>query len=172
MNKRLDAYFFERNALDIAPEILGKIIARRLPDGTCLRTTITEVEVYLGEEDLACHACKGRTPRTEIMYHTGGHAYVYLIYGMYWMLNFVTGTTDDPQAILIRGTHEANGPGKLGRFLQLDKSFYGENLCLSSRLWVESNGSPDASYFTAPRIGINYAGPVWSKKPWRYIISP
>lgn len=65
MTKRLNASFFERNALDIAPEILGKIIVRRLPDGTCLHTTITEVEVYLGEEDLACHACKGRTPNRD-----------------------------------------------------------------------------------------------------------
>ena len=131
---------------------------------------ITEVEAYRGEEDLACHASKGRTARTEIMYAQGGHIYVYLIYGMYWMLNIVTGNENNPQAVLIRGIKGYDGPGKLTRELGIDKSFYGEDLCTSPRIWIESNGEKN-SYQTAPRIGIDYSGDLWKTKPWRFFIN-
>lgn len=99
---KLDASFFNRDVLEVAPDLLGCTLVRDFGNGNIQRFTITELEAYRGEEDLACHASKGRTPRTEIMYHTGGYIYVYLIYGMYWMLNLVTGSNDEPQAVLIR----------------------------------------------------------------------
>ena len=132
------------------------------------RYTILEVEAYRGKEDLACHASKGRTNRTEIMYHEGGKIYVYLIYGMYWMLNFVTGEQDIPQAVLVRAIEGYDGPGKLTRELQIDRSFYGEDLTTSSRIWLEhSNGRYDIT--SGERIGIDYAGEPWKSKPWRFV---
>lgn len=164
---RLPNSFFQRDVLDVAPELLGKILVRRFADGTEKRYAITEVEAYRGEEDLACHASKGRTPRTEIMYHPGAHVYVYLIYGMYWMLNFVTGSDNEPSAVLIRGIEGFSGPGRVGRELKLDKSFYGENLESSNRIWVED--APSIQKFNiSPRIGVDYAGEIWAGKYWRY----
>ncbi|PRZ01689.1 DNA-3-methyladenine glycosylase [Marinilabilia salmonicolor] len=168
---RLPRDFFSRDVLEVAPELIGKILVRRFDDGSELRLTINEVEAYRGEEDLGCHASKGRTPRTEVMYHQGGLVYVYLIYGMYWLLNFTTGTEGHPQAVLIRGTTEIQGPGRIGRALNLDKSFYGEDSISSKRLWVENNknlpGKP--KIITSPRIGIDYAGENWAGKHWRFI---
>jgi DNA-3-methyladenine glycosylase len=98
---KLAREFFTRDVLTVAPELLGKILVCK-SEGEFLRYRITETEAYRGAEDLACHACKGRTARTEAMFHTGGVLYVYLIYGMYWMLNVVTGIENEPQAVLIR----------------------------------------------------------------------
>lgn len=170
MNRnRLPNSFFHRDVLKVAPGLLGKILVRRFPDGIEKRYSITEVEAYRGAEDLACHAAKGRTPRTEVMFGEGGHVYVYLIYGMYWMLNFVTSTENNPQAVLIRGIEGYSGPGRLGRELQLDKSFYAENLEKSDRLWIEDAPLTD-NFQTSPRIGIDYAGQEWAAKHWRYFI--
>jgi len=166
---RLTADFYKQDAITVAGKLLGKKLVRRWDDGTISQYTITETEAYLGEEDLACHANKGRTKRTDIMYAEGGHVYVYLIYGMYWMLNVVTGTENYPQAVLIRGIDSIVGSGKVGRELKLDKSFYSENLLDSKRIWIED--APDAlSFKTAPRVGIDYAGDVWKNKPWRFIL--
>jgi DNA-3-methyladenine glycosylase len=167
--RRLNEDFFTRDVLVVAPDLLGKnlVINNKL---SLSRYAITEVEAYRGEEDLACHASKGRTSRTEIMYHQGGHIYVYLIYGMYWMLNFVTGEANNPQAILIRGIEGFNGPGKLSKQLAIDKSFYGENLCKSERIWLEYQ-KPIMDYTTTSRIGIKYAGEPWISKTWRFIIT-
>ena len=118
----------------------------------------------------SCHASKGRTARTEIMYHTGGVLYVYLIYGMYWMLNFVTGGANQPQAALIRGIRGFDGPGKLTKHLLINRSFYGENLCLSKRIWLE-DAPPVKEYIATPRIGIDYSGEPWKSKPWRFTIT-
>ena len=167
---RADADFFALDALEVAPRLLGQTLVRCFPDGSLARFTISEVEVYRGEEDLGCHAAKGRTPRTEVMYHRGGLVYVYLIYGMYWLLNIVTGPADHPQAILIRSCREVSGPGRLGRALLLDKSFYGESLLTSQRLWVELDPHlPPQPYITSPRIGIDYAGQHWGSIHWRYV---
>ena len=166
---RLTADFYKQDAITVAGKLLGKKLVRRWDDGTISQYTITETEAYLGEEDLACHASKGRTKRTDIMYADGGHVYVYLIYGMYWMFNVVTGTENYPQAVLIRGIDSIVGSGKVGRELKLDKSFYSENLLDSKRIWIED--APDAlSFKTAPRVGIDYAGDVWKNKPWRFIL--
>jgi len=169
MTRRLDASFFQRDVLEVAPELIGKILVRQFPDGQVTRYKITETEAYRGIEDLACHASKGRTPRTEVMYHDGGKIYVYLIYGMYQMLNFVTAGEGNPQAVLIRGIEEHDGPGKLTRHLLIDKSFYGENLAISDRLWIENN-EITSKYSVGTRIGIGYAGD-WKDKPWRFTLS-
>lgn len=167
---RLPRNFFSRDALDVAPDLLGKVLVRQFDNGEVLRLTIDEVEAYRGEEDLGCHASKGRTPRTEVMYHGGGLVYVYLIYGMYWLLNFTTGAEGVAQAVLIRGTEEIKGPGRIGRALKLDKSFYGEDSISSKRLWLENSDSltEKSKIITSPRIGIDYAGEYWAGKHWRF----
>jgi len=167
MNK-LDIDFYKQDAITVAEKLLGKTLVRVLADGTMHHYRITETEAYLGAEDKACHASKGRTARTEIMYADGGHIYVYLIYGMYWMLNVVTGTKNNPQAVLIRGIDKIIGSGKVGRELKIDKSFYGETLINSERIWIE-NAPDETNFYTAPRIGIDYAGDEWKTKPWRFI---
>jgi len=164
----LDNSFFQRDVLEVAPELIGKIIVRKFENGEIRRYRITETEAYRGEEDIACHASKGQTQRTEVMYQTGGKIYVYLIYGMYWMLNLVTGEPGNPCAVLIRGIEGFNGPGKAGRELQLDKTFYGEDIANSNRIWIESDGS-DPNFNVSTRIGVDYAGIEWAGKPWRYI---
>lgn len=165
---RISESFFIRDVLDVAPDLLGKILVCKT-NNIISKIKIVEVEAYRGEEDLACHARKGRTKRTEIMYHTGGHLYLYLIYGMYWMLNIVTGPKNFPQAVLIRGIEGYNGPGKLTKNLNIDKSFHGENIVRSNRIWIE-NSTQIIDYNTSPRIGIDYAGEIWKNKPWRFYL--
>jgi DNA-3-methyladenine glycosylase len=169
--EKLQCSFFERDVLDVAPGLIGKILVIRSGPLSPGRFMITETEAYRGEKDEACHACKGRTPRTEVMYHTGGKIYVYFVYGMYWMLNFVAGTKNDPQAVLIRGIEGFNGPGKLTKALGIDRSYYGEDLTASKRIWVEDTRIKPVIK-TGPRIGINYAGDIWKNKPWRYYTPP
>ncbi len=167
---RLSPEFFAQDAVTMAEKLLGKTLVRIWDDGSESRYTITETEAYLGEEDAACHASKGRTPRTEVMYAKGGVIYVYLIYGMYWMLNIVSGSENHPQAVLIRGLNQITGSGKVGRQLKIDKSFYGESLEFSPRLWIED--APELSDFCSDvRVGIDYAGDEWKNKPWRFIAS-
>jgi DNA-3-methyladenine glycosylase len=167
--RRLSRTFFVRDVLFVAPDLIGKILVIRSDSESQKRFVITETEAYRGPEDQACHASKGRTPRTEVMFHKGGKIYVYFVYGMYWMLNFVTGAENNPQAVLIRGLEGCNGPGKLTRVLGIDKSFYGEDLTISERVWVEYSGFyPKIK--TGPRIGVDYAGEHWKNVPWRYIL--
>lgn len=169
MSDRLKRDFYRQDVLDVAPRLLGQHLVRVFPDGKQGRYMITETEAYRGEADLACHACRGRTPRTEVMFGDGGRLYMYLIYGMYWMMNVVTGTEGVPQAVLIRGLREIGGPGRLTRLLQLDREFYGEDLVTSSRIWVEENRIRQ-EYASGPRIGINYAGRPWIDMPWRFLM--
>ena len=169
MPERLLNSFFLRDVLQVAPEMLGKTIVRRYENQSVQRFIITEVEAYSGNGDLACHASKGKTPRTEVMFRDGGLVYVYLIYGMYWMLNIVTGKENDAAAVLIRGVENVSGPGRVGKALQLDKSFYGEELATSDRIWIEE-GKKITNYTTSPRVGINYAGEPWISKPWRFLM--
>jgi len=164
---RLSLGFFYRDVLDVAPELLGKNLVRQFDDGRIVKYRITETEAYRGIEDRACHASKGRTARTEVMFQDGGTVYVYLIYGQYWMLNFVTGREVDASAVLIRGIDGFSGPGRVGRELLLDRSFYGENLITSPRIWVE-DAAIIAEIQTSKRIGIDYAGDDWAGKLWRF----
>jgi len=164
---RLSAGFFQRDVLDVAPELLGKLLVRQFSNGKRLSGRITEVEAYRGTDDLACHASKGRTARTEVMFGAGGHVYMYLIYGMYWMMNFVTGEQNVPQAVLLRAVESVAGPGRLTREFEIGREFYGCNLGSSTELWVEDYpGAVKIS--TAARIGVDYAGEYWASKPWRF----
>lgn len=168
MNKVLTEEFFNRDALEVAPELVGKIIARRLDDGTVIRERISETEIYRGEEDKGCHASKGRTKRTELLYGESGVIYVYLCYGVHWLMNVITGEKEQPQGILFRCGEIYNGPGKLTKYLQIDGSFNGESFCGNSKIWLEDDGyRPKLK--TAPRVGIDYAGEYWKNKKWRYI---
>ena len=167
--KKLLRDFFIRDVLEVAPEMVGKNLVVILPDGSIGRYMVTEVEAYRGNDDKACHAFKGRTSRTEIMFHQGGHLYIYLIYGMYWMLNVVTGLADVPQAVLIRGVGVFDGPGKLTKSLGIDNSYYGLDLVQSDRIWLEDTGVR-TDFKTGQRIGIEYAGEYWSSRPWRFYI--
>ena len=166
---RLSRDFYTRDVLDVAPELPGKNLVIRFPDGSLKSFRVTEVEAYRGIEDRACHAFKGRTTRTEIMFHEGGRLYIYLIYGMYWMLNIVTGEKNIPQAVLVRGVEDYPGPGKLTKSLGIDKSYYGEDLVFSERIWLEDTGLSH-SVKSGPRIGIEYAGEYWKSRPWRYFL--
>jgi len=166
---RISRDFYIRDVLEVAPDIIGKNLIIRLQDKSFTSYRITEVEAYRGREDLACHASKGKTTRTEVMFRQGGHLYVYLIYGMYWMLNIVSSAENDPQAVLIRGLAGIPGPGRVSKALAIDRSYYGEDLTLSDRLWFEESGvSP--IIMTGERIGIDYAGEYWRSKPWRFYI--
>jgi len=168
MGNRLNSDFYSRDVLVVASELVGKVLVRCSDNQSVERFIIVEVEAYRGTEDLACHASKGRTSRTEVMYHQGGLVYVYLIYGMYWMLNIVAGEPNSPQAVLIRGLEGCYGPGRLAKRLSIGKDFYGEDLVKSPRLWVEESNRK-FEIKTAPRIGVDYAG-EWASKPWRFFV--
>ena len=170
MYEKLTKEFFLRDVLEVAPDLLGKYLVINQKTSGIARHRITEVEAYRGEEDKACHASKGRTKRTEIMYHEGGKIYVYLVYGMYWMLNIVTGEKDNPQAVLIRRIENFKGPGILSGELKVNNSFYGEDLISSNRIWIE-NSNQKNDFFTASRVGIDYAGDIWKNKPWRFVLT-
>lgn len=162
--------FFQKDVLEIAPALIGKYLVRKYENNKVQKFLITETEAYRGEEDLACHASKGRTNRTEIMYKKGGTIYIYLIYGMYWMLNIVTENENIPQAVLIRRIEGYNGPGKLTKALKIDKSLNGKTLCKQNGLWLEDSGIiPKIT--TSTRIGIKYAGKEWAEKQWRYLLN-
>jgi DNA-3-methyladenine glycosylase len=167
--RRLQRDFFTRDALVVAPDLLGCNIVRVIEGGELINAKITEVEAYKGVEDLASHASKGRTKRTSIMFANGGVIYMYFIYGIHWMLNIVTGKTDEPQAILIRGLDKVNGPGRLSRYLKVDKNFNGEDLCFSDRIWIEEKYKRPR-FKTGPRVGVDYAGEYWANRPWRFIV--
>lgn len=169
-DRRMLSDFFTRDILEVAPELPGMKIVR-LINGHKQSWIITEVEAYRGADDLACHASKGRTKRTEIMYHNGGMIYMYLIYGVHWMLNIVTGSVNEPQAALIRSVHGITGPGRVSKSLLLDGSYYGENLTTSKRIWVEE-GIASVKVLTTKRIGVEYSGELWANKPWRFICEP
>ncbi|MCR5414061.1 MAG: DNA-3-methyladenine glycosylase [Kiritimatiellae bacterium] len=165
--KRLDESDFASDAVASAKALLGAWLCRRLDDGTVMRRRITETEAYCGEEDTACHAHKGRTPRTDVMYSAGGCAYVYLCYGMHEMLNVVTGPEGHPEAVLIRGVEGAEGPGRLTKLLRIDRSLNREDLVSSDRLWIESDGAK-ARFTASPRIGIAYATARDRRRKWRF----
>ncbi len=158
--------FFHRDCLEAAPELVGKLIIRSASEGEiCLR--ITETEAYRGEEDTACHASKGRTPRTDILYREPGLIYVYLCYGCHWLMNIITGEKEQPQGILIRACKNFPGPGRLTKALRIDKSFNGQSVCDNPRICIADDGyRPEIERLK--RVGINYATPEYRDILWRF----
>ncbi len=156
----------------VARSLVGKYVIRRNGKGT-IAGKIIEVEAYIGAEDKACHASKGRTARTEVLFGPSGMSYVYLIYGMYHMLNVVTERAEFPAAVLIRAIEVdgelIDGPGKLCRELDIDRSLHKVDLTQGQSIWFEDRGEKVArkKIGTFPRIGVDYAG-LWAKKPWRF----
>jgi DNA-3-methyladenine glycosylase len=169
MSARFEREFFRQDVLLVAPSLLGKRLVRIGPGVVRKEYIISETEAYRGVEDKACHASRGRTPRTEVMFREGGLLYIYLIYGIHWMMNIVTEGEGIPQAVLIRGLREASGPGRLTRLIGVDRSFYGEDLVTSNRIWIEQCGW-DPEYTTGPRVGIDYAGETFRDMPWRFLM--
>ena len=109
---KLDNDFFHRDCLDVAPDLVGKILVRKTESGEIMKLRITETEAYRGTEDKACHASKGRTPRTELLYGKSGIIYVYLCYGIHWASNVIIGEAGFPQGVLIRACEGYEGPAR------------------------------------------------------------
>ena len=164
--------YFNRPTLTVAQSLVGKYLIRCI-DGREITGKIVEVEAYVGPEDKACHASKGRTQRTEVMFGPAGVAYVYLIYGMYHCLNVVTEREEFPSAVLIRAIELdgklIDGPGRLCRALQIDRRLNRLDLTTGESLWFEDRGEVvgRGAIGAHPRIGVDYAG-KWSEKLWRF----
>ena len=155
--KRLSAADYAVDAVTAAKMLLGKWLCRRLPDDSVYKARIVETEAYCGENDTACHAHCGKTERNAPMYEAGGIAYIYLCYGMHNLLNVVTGPKDYPEAVLIRGVEGAIGPGRVTKFLQIDRTLNREPLATSRFLWIEDDDTNPPRFKATPRIGIAYA---------------
>ena len=176
MKKVLTKKFFDRNVVAVAKDLIGKFILRDI-DGNLGAYKIIETEAYDGEKDLACHASKGRTKRTEVLYAEAGHLYVYLIYGMHYLLNVVADRRDYPAGVLIRGVETKEGkkilgPGRVAKLLGVDKAFHGQKAGKEIKLWFEDRGVTVAKgqIKKTPRIGVEYAGPIWGKKLYRFLL--
>lgn len=167
--RRLSADFFQRDVLSVAPELCGKWLCRRLDSGEVLRLRISETEAYRGEEDTACHAHKGRTSRTEVLYAAPGTMYVYLCYGMHWLLNVVTGKEGEAQAVLIRACVGAEGPGKLTKALSVTGVFHKDSFLNSDALWLEDDGEK-VRVRRDKRVGIGYASKRDQNRKWRFVL--
>ena len=165
----LDRTYFSRPATELAVDLLGKYLCVKKGD-EIFRVCITETECYFGEEDTACHAHKGRTPRTDTLYQVGGITYIYLCYGIHSLLNIVTGKQDHPEAVLVRGVQGANGPGRVTKLLGLTTAQNRVPLCPQSGIWLEDDGAPTPPYTALPRVGIDYADEPDRSRPWRYIV--
>jgi DNA-3-methyladenine glycosylase len=183
---KLPRSFYQQPTVEVARQLLGKYLVRKHPAGVTVGR-IVESEAYIGPEDKACHASRGRTPRTEIMFGRAGHAYIYLIYGFHCMLNIVTEKEGFPSAVLIRAVEPlkgielmqarrgvdkvinlASGPGKLCAAFAIDRALNGNDLC-GKILYVEDRDEPSPKIAATRRIGVDYAG-KWKHKPWRFLI--
>lgn len=186
----LDRRFYRHHTLWVARALLGKKLVRQI-NGLELTGMIVETEAYCGEEDSACHAHRGKTPRNAVMFGEPGHAYVYFTYGMHYMLNLVTEDKNNPCAVLVRaivplagveemetrrkrkGVELTNGPAKLCQAFGIDKSLNGWDLTCGKHLWVERyKNIPDKSTIATPRIGIDYAQKEHRNALWRFLIKP
>ena len=163
---KLNRDFYQRPCLEVAQALVGKLLVRRLPSGELLKLRISETEAYCGEEDTACHAHKGRTKRTEVMYLEGGRIYIYLCYGIHWLLNIVTGEAEQPEAVLIRACVEQNGPGKLTKALSVTGELNRDSIC-GEELWIEDDGY-SCEVVTDKRVGIGYASREDQERLWRF----
>lgn len=183
----LKKYFFERSALAVAKNLLGKFLVRRIgpssrksTKGKQVAVMITETEAYIGPQDLASHASRGRTPRTEVMFGEAGRWYVYFTYGMHWMLNVVTGPKNYPAAVLLRAGKrqiarskwiDLNGPARLTKYLKIDKRLNAKPARKKTGLWIEDRGvkTKPSEIKRGPRVGVYYAG-KWARRPYNFRI--
>lgn len=174
MQAPLNRDFYDRDTAEVARDLLGCRLVREM-GGRRFVARIVETEAYVGPHDLACHAAKGITPRTEVLYGPPGRAYVYFIYGLHFLLNAVTEREGHGAAVLFRGLEpiegfgpedRTNGPARLTKALEVDKEFNRWDLTLGERLWIES-GKRLAPIAVGPRIGVEYAG-EWAKAPLRF----
>ena len=185
----LDRRFYRRHTLDVARKLLGQTLVRTYRNRR-ISGIICETEAYLGAEDSASHAFRGKTPRNTLMFGPPGFAYVYFIYGMHYMLNVVCEPVDRPAAVLIRailplenrlrmealrqriGKDLSNGPAKLCQALAIDGRFNGWDLTRGKKLWIESRRPVPARHICrGSRIGIAYAGEKARRAPWRLWLS-
>ena len=168
-SRRLGEEFYRQDVLQVAPQLVGKLIVRRTDDGAVLRGRILEAEAYRGAEDMACHARHGKTERCAPLFEAGGISYVYLIYGLHWLFNVVTGEKDVPQAALVRALHPPlDGPAKWTKAFCVTKRQNGLDMIHGEEMWLEDDGlRPDIK--TLPRVGIDYAAPPWKEIPWRFV---
>lgn len=172
----LNKNFYKRNTLKIAQDLLGCFLIRKI-NGKIIKAMIIETEAYMGEDDLASHASKGRTPRTELMFGEAGKAYVYMIYGMYHCLNIITEKKNFPAAVLIRSVKiesvdykKTNGPGKLCKILKIDRKLNGWNIIKGEKLWLEKGINIKQSQIKKEkRVGIDYAKHC-KEYLWRFIL--
>jgi DNA-3-methyladenine glycosylase len=169
MARILGPKFYTRPTLAVAQELLGKFLVHE-KDGKITAKMITEVEAYDGPDDLASHASRGRTERTKIMFEPGGVWYVYFVYGMHYMLNIVVGPKDYPAAVLIRGVEGVSGPARVTKYFQVDKKFNREPAGEGSGLYIEDRGFKvnNKDIVMSQRIGVDYAGPIWSRKKYNF----
>jgi DNA-3-methyladenine glycosylase len=186
---RLPQSFFARPTLTVARELLGTRLVH-VEDGQRISGFITETEAYIGEEDDACHARAGRTPRTEIMYGPAGFAYVYFNYGMHWLFNVITEEEGFPAAVLVRALEPVegieiikarrarqprarwtDGPAKLCQAFGINGSHNKINLCDEGNLFIEEGAPiPDSGVTSTPRVGLNKVSEPWKSIEWRFII--
>lgn len=164
---RIENSFYFNHALTAAQMLVGKLLCVKKNDGEILRMRITETECYMGTEDTACHASKGKTPRNSALWQEGGYTYVYLCYGMYYMFNVITGGEGDPQGVLIRGVEGYMGPGRFTKFCGIDKSYNLIDMKTSDMVWIEED-SYLAETVSSPRIGIGYADKADRERLWRF----
>jgi DNA-3-methyladenine glycosylase len=160
---RLEREFFARDALSVARDLVGCRVVRG-----DMSIVITETEAYGGETDTACHASRGRTKRTEVLYRDAGTLYVYLCYGMHWLMNVVTGEEDDPQCVLLRAGVGAKGPALLTRALKIDRSLNGASALTSDEIWFETGEAHEIE--EKARVGIAYAAPEDRDRLWRFVM--
>ena len=170
----LSPKFFNRDSHSVAIDLIGQKLCRDYR-GKVLKLTINEVEVYDGPDDQASHAhgMSGTSGRSQIMFGPAGIWYVYLCYGIHWMLNVVTREEGYPAALLIRGCSEVSGPGRLTKHLNITSKLNGLPVDPASKLWIErpeKNTFRKAEIIKTPRIGVNYAGPHWAGLPYRYVV--
>ena len=154
--------FYHRPCLEVARDLVGKVI---ICNG--IRMRISETEGYCGESDTACHASKGRTKRTEVLYADAGTIYVYLCYGIHWLMNIITGDVEDPQGVLIRACVEAPGPGKLTKQLGITGEYNRKNILETPDLRIEDDGFR-CEIIPDKRVGIGYATQEDQDKLWRF----
>jgi DNA-3-methyladenine glycosylase len=174
---RLGRRFFSGPTLEVAPALIGARLVHAVGPGDRRVGRIVETEAYLGPTDQASHARRGPTPRAQVMYGPPGHAYVYLIYGMYHCLNLVTEPEGVAHAVLIRAveplqgiTGRTQGPGLVCKGMGIDLALNGADLCTASgSLWVEPRRGPAPPVGVSARIGVEYAG-EWARKPWRFFL--